>query len=130
MFDTVIQACRLADFAQALLERSPVFEVMSPRQLSVLCFRYRPPQLALGENELDRLNLELVEALWATNRAKVATGWQSANNGVDPSVYTDPVDALSAKYLTDPKATFRFDASDLMPSAMNAAFWTSRGEWS
>jgi alpha-glucoside transport system substrate-binding protein len=57
---------------------------------------------------------------WATSRIKVAPGWVSANEGVDQSVYTDPIDKLSAKYLTDPKATFRFDASDLMPAAVGA----------
>jgi alpha-glucoside transport system substrate-binding protein len=57
---------------------------------------------------------------WATSRIKVAPGWVSANEGVDPAVYTDPIDKLSAKYLTDPKATFRFDASDLMPAAVGA----------
>jgi alpha-glucoside transport system substrate-binding protein len=62
---------------------------------------------------------------WATARIKVASGWVSANQGVDPSVYTDPIDQLSAKYLTDPSATFRFDASDLMPAAIG-----SGKEWS
>ncbi len=61
---------------------------------------------------------------WATSRIKVATGWVSANQGVDKTVYTDPVDQLSAKYLTDPNATFRFDASDLMPAAVG-----SGSEW-
>ena len=42
------------------------------------------------------------------------------NQGVDPNTYTDPIDKLSAKYLTDPNATFRFDASDLMPAAVGA----------
>ena len=68
--------------------------------------------------------------LWATNRVKAATGWDSANNGVDPSVYTDPVDQISAKYLTDPKATFRFDASDLMPAAVGSGQeWKSLTAW-
>ena len=67
---------------------------------------------------------------WATSRIKVASGWVSANNGVDPSVYTDPIDQLSAKYLTDPKATFRFDASDLMPAAVGAgAEWSEFTSW-
>jgi alpha-glucoside transport system substrate-binding protein len=57
---------------------------------------------------------------WHTSRIKVATGWVSANSGVDKSVYTDPIDQLSAQYLTDPDATFRFDASDLMPAAVGA----------
>ena len=67
---------------------------------------------------------------WATSRIKVATGWVSANSGVDPTVYTDPIDALSAKYLTDPNATFRFDASDLMPAAVGAGQeWKSMTSW-
>ena len=67
---------------------------------------------------------------WATSRIKVAPGWVSANEGVDKSVYTDPIDQLSAKYLTDPKATFRFDASDLMPAAVGAGQeWTSMTAW-
>ncbi|WP_037605427.1 ABC transporter substrate-binding protein [Streptacidiphilus rugosus] len=67
---------------------------------------------------------------WATSRIKVAPGWVSANQGVDPSVYTDPVDQLSAKYLTDPSATFRFDASDLMPAAVGAGQeWKSFTAW-
>jgi alpha-glucoside transport system substrate-binding protein len=67
---------------------------------------------------------------WATSRVKVAPGWVSANGGVDKSVYTDPIDQLSAKYLTDPKATFRFDASDLMPAAVGAGQeWKSMTAW-
>ena len=44
----------------------------------------------------------------------------SANSGVPLDTYVDPIDALSAKYLTDPTGTFRFDASDLMPAAVGA----------
>lgn len=67
---------------------------------------------------------------WATSRIKVAPGWVSANQGVDKSVYTNPVDQLSAKYLTDPNATFRFDASDLMPAAVGAGQeWKSFTSW-
>jgi alpha-glucoside transport system substrate-binding protein len=67
---------------------------------------------------------------WATSRIKVAPGWVSANEAVDKSVYVDPIDQLSAKYLTDPKATFRFDASDLMPAAVGAGQeWTSMTAW-
>ena len=67
---------------------------------------------------------------WATSRIKVAPGWVSANTGVDRSVYTDPIDALSAKYLTDPNATFRFDASDMMPAAVGSgAEWTAMTAW-
>ncbi|MFI5099166.1 MAG: ABC transporter substrate-binding protein [Actinomycetes bacterium] len=67
---------------------------------------------------------------WASSRVKVATGWVSANNGVPKELYTDPIDQLSAKYLTDPSATFRFDASDLMPAAVGAGkFWTEMTAW-
>jgi alpha-glucoside transport system substrate-binding protein len=68
---------------------------------------------------------------WATSRIKSSTsGWVSANQGVDKSVYTDPIDQLSAKYLTDPSATFRFDASDLMPAAVGAGQeWKSMTAW-
>jgi len=67
---------------------------------------------------------------WATSRIKVAHGWVSANSGVDKAVYTDPVDQISAKYLTDTKATFRFDASDLMPAAVGSGQeWKSFTAW-
>jgi alpha-glucoside transport system substrate-binding protein len=67
---------------------------------------------------------------WASSRVKVATGWVSANNGVDKSLYTDPIDQLSVKYLTDPNATFRFDASDLMPAPVGSgAEWKEFTAW-
>jgi alpha-glucoside transport system substrate-binding protein len=67
---------------------------------------------------------------WATNRIKAATGWVSANTGADQSAYTDPIDKLSAKYLTDTSATFRFDASDLMPAAVGAGTeWKAMTSW-
>ena len=67
---------------------------------------------------------------WASSRVKVATGWVSANTKVDKSLYTDPIDQLSAKYLTDKSATFRFDASDLMPAAVGAgAEWKEMVAW-
>ena len=67
---------------------------------------------------------------WADSRIKVAPGWVSANSGVDQSLYTDGIDKLSAQYLTNPKATFRFDASDLMPSAVGSgAEWKQMTAW-
>jgi alpha-glucoside transport system substrate-binding protein len=67
---------------------------------------------------------------WADSRIKVAPGWVSANSGVDQSLYTDGIDKLSAQYLTNPNATFRFDASDLMPSAVGSgAEWTAMTAW-
>lgn len=67
---------------------------------------------------------------WADSRIKVAPGWVSANEKVDQSLYTDPIDQLSAKYLADPNATFRFDASDAMPAAVGSgAEWTGMVDW-
>ncbi len=67
---------------------------------------------------------------WAESRIKVAPGWVSANEKVDQTLYTDPIDQLSAKYLADPNATFRFDASDAMPAAIGAgAEWTGMVDW-
>jgi alpha-glucoside transport system substrate-binding protein len=74
--------------------------------------------------EVQAVQTYLSTSAWATSRVKVATGWVSANKGVDPALYTDPIDKLSAQLLTDPKVTFRFDASDLMPSAVG-----SGAEW-
>jgi len=69
-------------------------------------------------------------AAWATARIKVAPGWVSANQGVDQSAYSDPIDQLSAKLLTTPNSTFRFDASDLMPAAIGSGQeWKSMTAW-
>ncbi len=64
---------RLADFAQALLEQAGCFEIMSPRQLSIVCFRYVPASLRADEPALDRLNLALIEAVRATGRASLSS---------------------------------------------------------
>ena len=80
--------------------------------------------------EVQAVQTYLSSADWATSRVEVAPGWVSANNGVPANAYTDPIDQLSAKYLTDPDATFRFDASDLMPAAVGSkAEWTEMTAW-
>jgi alpha-glucoside transport system substrate-binding protein len=67
---------------------------------------------------------------WANSRIAVAPGWVSANEKVDQSLYTDPIDKISAKYLADPTATFRFDASDAMPAAVGSGtFWSGMVDW-
>jgi len=67
---------------------------------------------------------------WADSRIKVAPGWVSANQKVDQSLYTDPIDQISAKYLADPNATFAFDASDAMPAAVGSGQeWKSMVNW-
>ncbi|MGX7677273.1 ABC transporter substrate-binding protein [Jatrophihabitans sp. DSM 45814] len=67
---------------------------------------------------------------WANSRIAVAPGWVSANEKVNQALYTDSVDKLSAQYLADPKATFRFDASDAMPAAVGSgAEWKAMVDW-
>jgi glutamate/tyrosine decarboxylase-like PLP-dependent enzyme len=56
----------LAEYAQARLESAGVFEILCPRRLSVVCFRYVP---AGGASDLDGLNERLAKALLATGRA-------------------------------------------------------------
>jgi alpha-glucoside transport system substrate-binding protein len=83
-----------------------------------------------NRGEVQKVQEYLSTADWASSRVKVAPGWVSANTGVDKSLYTNPVDQLSAKYLTDPNATFRFDASDLMPAAVGSdAEWKQMTAW-
>ena len=66
----VRHSCGLAELAEALMERSPVFEVLCPRQLSIVCFRYVPAAArAWAEEELDRLNFAVLEELRRTGRA-------------------------------------------------------------
>lgn len=67
----VERCCRLADLAQALLERDG-FEILCPRQLSIVCFRYVPPGRR-SEEQINALNLTLVEELRATGRAFISS---------------------------------------------------------
>ena len=62
---------------------------------------------------------------------KVALGnWVTANKAIDSSLFKSPIDKLSWTILTDPSATFRFDASDLMPAAVGSgAEWTQMTAW-
>jgi glutamate/tyrosine decarboxylase-like PLP-dependent enzyme len=69
----VDRGCRLAELGQGLLEEAGTFEVLSPRQLSIVCFRYVPAGFAAGGEEgeafLDRLNRDLIDAVRQTGRA-------------------------------------------------------------
>jgi aromatic-L-amino-acid/L-tryptophan decarboxylase len=73
-FRALAERCRrLAEFSQALLEQAGCFEVLSPRQLSIVCFRLVPTSSsaapAVDARALDRLNLELIDAVRASGRA-------------------------------------------------------------
>jgi glutamate/tyrosine decarboxylase-like PLP-dependent enzyme len=67
--DLIARCCKMAEFAQLLLQRSGRFEIMCPRQLSVVCFRYLPAGRPRTDVELDSLNLALIDALRETGRA-------------------------------------------------------------
>ena len=73
-FRGMVEHClRLTDYSQALLERAGCFEILSPRQLSIVCFRYLPPTGKCDEAALDALNLELCERVQRTGRAFLST---------------------------------------------------------
>ena len=69
----VERCCRLAEFAQGLLEAEGCFEILSPRRLSIVCFRYRPPATKMSDAELDALNEALARELLATGRGFLST---------------------------------------------------------
>ena len=56
----------LADYAQAVLQAAGTFEILCPRRLSIVCFRFVP---ANGQHDLNALNVQLVAALRDTGRA-------------------------------------------------------------
>jgi alpha-glucoside transport system substrate-binding protein len=58
------------------------------------------------------------QAIWAERG-----GFLSANKMVDPAVYPDQLTQQIGEMLTEATAV-RFDASDLMPEAVNNAFWS------
>ncbi|NHA69597.1 ABC transporter substrate-binding protein [Phycicoccus flavus] len=69
---------------------------------------------------------------WANAKAKATKGggWVSANKGLEVKNLVSPIDQQSAEILQDPKAVFRFDGSDMMPSAVGAGtFWTQMTNW-
>jgi alpha-glucoside transport system substrate-binding protein len=50
-------------------------------------------------------------------------GWTSANTGIPLASYADPVLKVVAAQLQNKSGAIVFDASDLMPTAVNGAFW-------
>ena len=79
--------------------------------------------------EVQAFQTFLSSAEFATEKVKQG-GWVSANSGVPLDAYTDNISKLSAQYLTKSDATFRFDASDLMPAAVGAGEeWKQLTAW-
>jgi len=66
---------------------------------------------------------------WANSRVKLG-GVISANSGLDPASASSPILQSAIKTLQDPKTTFRFDGSDLMPGVVGSgSFWTGMVDW-
>ncbi len=96
------------------------------------------PKAMLGGGELigafnDKPEVEFVAkyltgADYANNR--LAQGnWMTPNKNADPSLVADPLERTFAELLIG-SDVFRFDGSDLMPSAVGAGtFWTEMVAW-
>jgi glutamate/tyrosine decarboxylase-like PLP-dependent enzyme len=69
----VEHCCGLAAYAEARLRSSSVFEILHPRQLSIVAFAYVPPGRRPAPLEIDRINLEVVEALLASGVAFISS---------------------------------------------------------
>ncbi len=79
--------------------------------------------------EVQQVQAYLSSATFATSRVQL-DNWVSANSGVPLAAYKNPIDRLAATYLSNPKSTFGFDASDLMPAAVGAgAEWKEFTAW-
>ena len=66
---------------------------------------------------------------WANSRVALG-GVISANNGLDPANASSAILSAAIEILQDPATTFRFDASDLMPSSVGAGtFWKGMVDW-
>ena len=70
----------------------------------------------------------LTGAEYANNRLALGN-WMTPNKKADTSLVTDPLEQTFAELLVN-SDVFRFDASDLMPSAVGAGtFWTEMVAW-
>lgn len=82
--------------------------------------------------EVKAFQAYLASPEWSNEKAKTTPngGWLSANKKLDVNNLTKPVDKLSFTMLSDEKAVFRFDGSDLMPGAVGAgSFWKQMTNW-
>lgn len=70
--DLIKHSCNLIELAQELLVRSGRFEILCPRQLSVVCFRYLPGK-KMNETEIERVNQAIFEEIMVGGRAFLST---------------------------------------------------------
>jgi alpha-glucoside transport system substrate-binding protein len=79
--------------------------------------------------EVQAVQTYLASAHHANSRAKLGN-WVSANKKLDLANVANPIDKKSVQILQDSNAVFRFDGSDLMPSAVGAgSFWKGMTDW-
>ncbi|MSQ96085.1 MAG: aminotransferase class V-fold PLP-dependent enzyme [Gemmataceae bacterium] len=64
--------CALAEYAQALVEQAGCFEITSPRNLGIICFRFMPRR-QLANEELDALQQAIAEELFRSGKAFLST---------------------------------------------------------
>ncbi|MBC7517799.1 MAG: extracellular solute-binding protein [Microbacteriaceae bacterium] len=87
--------------------------------------------VAAFSNDADTIKVQeyLSSPEFANSRVKLG-GVISANKGLDPANASSPILQEAIRILQDPKTTFRFDGSDLMPGAVgSAAFFTGIVNW-
>lgn len=87
--------------------------------------------VAAFSNDADTIKVQeyLSSPEWANSRVALG-GVISANKGLDASNASSPILQEAIKILQDPKTTFRFDASDLMPGVVGSgSFWTGMVDW-
>jgi alpha-glucoside transport system substrate-binding protein len=79
--------------------------------------------------DTQKVQAYLSSAEWANSRVSLG-GVISANKGLDAANAKSPILQEAIKILQDPKTTFRFDASDLMPGSVGAGtFWKGMVNW-
>jgi len=97
----------------------------------------KKPVLGAGEFTVafaDRPEVQAVQTYLASehhanSRAKLGN-WVSANKKLNLANVANPIDKKSVEILQDSSAVFRFDGSDLMPSAVGAgSFWKEMTNW-
>jgi aromatic-L-amino-acid decarboxylase len=71
--DLIRHSFALTELAQRLLEEAGDFEIVSPRRLSIVCFRHVPDELRGDEPALERHNLAVADALRRSGRAFLST---------------------------------------------------------
>ncbi|KAB2342731.1 pyridoxal phosphate-dependent decarboxylase family protein [Actinomadura rudentiformis] len=80
-----------------LVEAAPDLELLAPVQMSIVCFRYRPP--GVPEEELDALNARLGAALLADGRVYAGTSTYRGMTVFRPAMVNWRITAAEAEQL-------------------------------